>query len=64
MMLIDDISQARPHDMGVHLGGRNVGMPEHGLHAAQVRATLEKVGREAVPQDVGDRLWKIPALRP
>jgi hypothetical protein len=39
-------------DMGVDLGGRDVGMAEHRLHGAQVGAVLQQVGGEAVPQDV------------
>jgi hypothetical protein len=36
----------------VQLGGREVGVAEHLLHAAEVRAAFEKMGRERVAQQV------------
>src|SRR5690606_9944999 len=39
-------------EMGVDLCGADVGMAEHFLHAPQVAAGFEHVGREAVPQEV------------
>jgi hypothetical protein len=58
MMLVDGIPQARSHDMGVNLGGRNIGMAEHGLYASQVRATFQQVGREAVSENMGRKMVK------
>src|SRR5574341_270768 len=37
-------------DMSVDLRRRNVGMPEHRLHGAQVGAAFEQMGREGVAQ--------------
>jgi hypothetical protein len=39
--------------VGINLGGRDIGVPQHHLHAAQVRSTLQQVGGEAVPQHMG-----------
>src|SRR5512132_3140012 len=36
----------------VQLGGREVGVAEHLLHAAEVRAAFEQMGRERVAQKV------------
>ena len=33
-------------DVRIDLGGRYAGMTEHGLYAAQVRATGQQVGRK------------------
>ena len=40
-------------DVGVELGRREVGVAEHLLHAAQVGAALEQVGRERVAEQMG-----------
>src|SRR5437870_8222481 len=39
-------------DVGVNLGGRNVGMPEHELNGPQIRAALEQMSGKTVPQRV------------
>lgn len=39
-------------DVGVDLGGANVGMAEHGLDGADVGAIHEKVGCERVTESV------------
>ena len=39
--------------MRIDLGGADVGMAQHGLHAAQVGATFEQMGGEGVPQNMG-----------
>src|ERR1700687_139629 len=39
-------------DVGVNLGGRNVGMPEHELHGPEVRSPLEQMRGKTVPQHV------------
>src|SRR5437588_11090332 len=38
--------------VGVNLRGRNIGMPEQGLHRAQVGAVLQQVTRKGVTQHV------------
>ncbi len=45
-------------DVRVALGRREIGVPEHLLHAAQVGAALEQVRRERVAQEV-----RVHALR-
>ena len=43
--------------VGVDLGGGDIGVAEHRLHAPQVGPPFQQVGRERVPQLVGrDRL--------
>src|ERR1700730_6101113 len=44
--------QALLVDVGVDLGGRGVGVAEHGLHRSQVGAVLEQMGGEAVAESV------------
>src|SRR5437870_3741035 len=45
--------QRRRRQVRVDLGGRDVGVAEHGLDRAQVGAALEQMARERVPEDVG-----------
>ena len=42
-----------PGDVGVDLGGGDVGMAQQHLHGAQVGAVVEQVGGEGVAQGVG-----------
>src|SRR5579862_2804463 len=46
------VAAAPVGDVQVQLGSREVGMPEHLLHRAQVGTTLEQVGRERMAQQV------------
>src|SRR3954469_20315254 len=39
-------------DVRVDLGGRRIIKKKHGMHGSQIRAPLEEVGGEAVPQRV------------
>ena len=48
-------------DMGVNLRSRNVGMTQHGLDAAQIRAAFDKMGRECMPQDMRRETFGIDA---
>ena len=52
MMLRVGGLERRSVEMGVDLRGGEVGMSKHLLHGAQVRAPLEKVGGEGVPQQM------------
>lgn len=52
MMLIDGLFQVRTHDVCVDLGGSDVSMAEHGLHTAKVRAALQQMSSEGMPQNV------------
>ena len=47
--------------MGVNLSGRQRGMAEDFLHAAQVSATLQEVGRRSVAQAVRPGVRYRPA---
>src|SRR4249919_2997371 len=47
-----DLLELFAREVGVHLGGRDVGVAEHLLHGAQVTAAGEQVGGEAVAQRV------------
>ena len=40
-------------NVGIDLGGGEVGMPQHDLHTAQVGAVFQQVGGKGVPQGVG-----------
>jgi hypothetical protein len=64
MMVLDDGSQALAQNMGVDLGGRDVGVTEHLLHTSKIRPVVQKVGRERVPKDMGRDLGRIdPAFQ-
>jgi hypothetical protein len=45
--------QPGTQNMGIDLRGPNVTVAEHGLHAAQIGAPLQEMGRKRVPQ----RMW-------
>src|SRR3954452_4843521 len=47
-----DVLQALARQVRVELGGGHVGVAEHLLHAAEVAAAGEQVGRERVPERV------------
>ena len=64
MVLLDRLREPRPHDVRINLGGRDIGMAQHGLDTAQVRSAFEKVGREAVPDHVGSQVVKNAGLLP
>ena len=67
MVLVEHPPQSLPHHVGVDLGGGDVGVAEHHLDAAQVRAALEQVRSEAVPQDVrrqGPRHSRLASVAP
>jgi hypothetical protein len=44
--------QPLARDVRVDLRGRDIGVPEQELNDAQIRAVVEKVRRECVPQRV------------
>src|ERR1039457_4971639 len=62
MVLVDRLPQPRPYDVRVDLGGRDIRVPQHGLHAAQVRASLQQVGGEAMPDHVRRQMMKNAGL--
>src|ERR1700759_557380 len=62
VMLVDRMAQTRPHDVGIHLGGRNIRVAEHGLHAAQIRPAFEEVSGATVPEHVRRQVMENPGL--
>ncbi len=53
--------QAVLRDMGVDLGGGDIGVAEHGLHASQIGAALDQMGGEGVAQDMRRQFLRIDA---
>jgi len=49
MMLFYGLAQPGAQYMGVDLCRADIGMPEHRLYAAQVRAALQQMRSETVP---------------
>src|SRR5271166_1998666 len=56
MMLLINRPEPVEREMRVHLGGRDVGMPEDRLHRAQVRAVFDHVSGAGMPQHVRRRM--------
>ena len=50
MMLLVQLLEPFAGDMGINLGGRNVGMAQQELHYAQIRAVVEQVRGEGMAQ--------------
>lgn len=48
VVAVDRLLQASAIDVGIDLGGRDVGVTEHLLHRAKVRPPLQQVGRKGV----------------
>jgi hypothetical protein len=57
----DYLTEAAFRDMGVDLGGGDVGVAEKLLHRAQVSAAFEEVGGEGVAKDVGTDAFTVDA---
>jgi hypothetical protein len=53
VVFLNGVSKPRPHDMGINLGRRDIGMTQHDLHTAQVGATLEEMGGKTMTEHVG-----------
>ena len=69
MGLVIDIRQSLKIQMGVDLGGGQIGVPQQLLHRAQVGRGFQQMGGKAVPQlvriDVGSQiLLDAPLLQP
>jgi hypothetical protein len=56
MMLVDSRPQTGLQDVRIDLSSRYIGVPQHSLYAAEVRATFQQVRGEAVPDHVGSQL--------
>ena len=48
-----------PCHMGIDLGGGDIGMTQHFLHRAQIRAMSQQVGCESVTQNVRADAFRI-----
>ena len=53
MPLGDQLAEPILGDMGIDLGGGDVGMAQHLLDAAEIGAVVDQVGGEGVPEHVG-----------
>ena len=51
-MFVNDVFQADVSDVGVDLGGVDVGVSEHKLYGTQIDAVVDEVGGEGVAQAV------------
>ncbi len=61
MMAFVHAGEVLPGHVGVDLGRRDVGVAEHGLHRAEVRAAEQEVRREGMPQLVRADAFVMPA---
>ena len=52
MMPVERIAQAGTNDVSINFGGCQIGVPQHGLDASKIGASLEKVRRESVAKNV------------
>ena len=59
-----DLAQMAARQMGIDLGSRDIAVAEHLLDRAQVGATLDQMGREAMTESMGadPRQARIAAL--
>src|SRR5260370_6225257 len=58
VVVVQRLAQSGPHDVRVNLGGRDIGVPQHSLHAAQVGAAFEEMRGETMPQHVWRQIAK------
>ena len=57
-----NLAETGPTDVGIDLGGRDVGVTQHQLHGTQVRTTFKLVRGEGVAQRVGTNTLEDPGL--
>jgi hypothetical protein len=57
MVLPEDLFQMLRPEMGVTLGGGNVGMPQIFLHETQGRPVFQKMGRLGVAEGMGGNFF-------
>ena len=58
MALFVDLTHPLGGDVGVDLGGAEIFVPQHLLDAAQIRAGIQQVRGEGVPQFVGREIGR------
>ena len=51
-MLVDNFAQPAPGHVRIHLRGGDVGVSQHDLDAAQVRAAFHQMRGKTMPDDV------------
>ncbi len=61
--LVVNLTEPVAADVGIDLGRRDLAVPEHELDGPEVRAALEEVGGEGMPQDVRADLRGDPGLQ-
>jgi hypothetical protein len=59
VVFLDHFAEAVGGDMRINLGGGDIGVAQHRLHAAQIGAVLDKVCRKSMPQNVGTQTFGI-----
>jgi hypothetical protein len=64
MMLVDRLAEPGAHHVCVDLRGGDIGMAQHGLYAAKVRAAFQEVRCETVPKNVGTKIVKDASSLP
>ena len=52
MAAVHQLDEPPRIDMGVDLGGRDIGVAEQHLNGAKIRAALQQMGREGVAKDM------------
>ena len=53
MVPIDRVPKPRPHNVGINLGGRDIGVPQHHLHAAEIGAAFQEMCGKTMTEYVG-----------
>ena len=64
MVLVDNFAEPAPRHVRIHLRGGNVGVSQHDLDAAQVRAALHQMRGKTVPDDVRGQPAENSCMRP
>jgi hypothetical protein len=60
MVLVHHAAQPAAGNVGVDLGGANIGMPQHRLDAAQIGAALKQMRGKRMSQHVRRNMMKNP----
>ena len=59
--MLNQALQPVASDVGIDLGSRDIGVAEHLLHAAQIRAAVDEMAGKSMAQDVGRQSPRIDA---
>ena len=63
MELVEHLAKALARDMGVDLGGGDIGVAEHGLKRSQVGSVFQQMSGEGMPQNVRSENIGHPGAR-